>query len=102
MATIPGLFRLRAGVAATVMLAAIALEAGALAIPAGAGGGPMPQEIIATQIRQQGFTCEKPKSAERDSEESKPGAVVWILTCENATYKVRLRPNMAADVEKTE
>lgn len=58
------------------------------------------KEIIATQIRQQGFACEEPKKASRDASASKPNGVVWVLECKNATYRVRLRPNMAADVER--
>jgi hypothetical protein len=30
------------------------------------------KEIIADQIRRQGFTCDKPESAKRDPERSKP------------------------------
>jgi len=58
-----------------------------------------PKEVIAAQIRNQGFSCDTPLSAERDSDYSKPGEDAWILKCENATYRVRLVPDMAADVE---
>ena len=57
-------------------------------------------EIIAVQIRKQGFTCTNPQKAERDEKASKPDLPVWILTCENATYRVRLVGNMADHVEK--
>ena len=56
------------------------------------------KEIIAAQIRTQGFTCDKPESAKRDPERSKPDEAVWILKCEKTTYRVRLIPDMAADV----
>ena len=56
------------------------------------------KEIIADQIRSQGFTCDKPVSATRDPERSKPDEAVWILKCEKTTYRVRLIPDMAADV----
>jgi len=59
-----------------------------------------PKEVIAAQIRSQGFLCENPVSAERDSEYSKPGEDAWILKCENAAYRVRLIPDMAAKVER--
>jgi hypothetical protein len=59
-----------------------------------------PKEIIAAQIRSQGFSCDNPLSAERDSEYSKPGEDAWILKCENAAYRVRLIPDMAAKVER--
>ena len=56
------------------------------------------KEIIADQIRSQGFTCDKPESAKRDPERSKPDEAVWILKCEKTTYRVRLIPDMAGDV----
>ena len=34
-----------------------------------------------------------------NAEASKPNAVVWVLTCENSTYRVTLVPNLAAQVE---
>lgn len=58
------------------------------------------KDIIAVQIRKQGFACNKPQSAEHDTEASKPDAEVWTLKCEGVTYKVKLIPNMAATVEK--
>ena len=61
-----------------------------------------PKEIIAVQIRRQGFPCENPQSAQRDREASKPDEAVWVLQCGNATYRVRLVPDMAADVERIE
>jgi len=59
-----------------------------------------PKEVIAAQIRSQGFLCENPVSAERDSEDSKPGEDAWILKCENAAYRARLIPDMAAKIER--
>ena len=58
----------------------------------------MPAEIIAAQIRDQGYSCDKALSAERDGQRSDD--VVWILKCENAKYRVRLVPDMAAHVER--
>jgi hypothetical protein len=60
----------------------------------------VPADIIAVQIRKQGYECTNPQSAKRDPERSKPDLPVWILTCENATYRVRLVGNMADHVEK--
>jgi hypothetical protein len=56
------------------------------------------KEIIADQIRSQGFTCDKPENAKRDRERSKPDDAFWILKCEKTTYRVRLIPDMAAAV----
>lgn len=58
------------------------------------------KEIIAVQLRKQGFECKNPESAERDKAASKPDETVWLLTCEGARYKVQLIPKMAAKVEK--
>jgi hypothetical protein len=60
----------------------------------------LPAEIIAVQIRKQGFACEEAQSAARDREASTPNAAVWILHCKNASYRVRLTPDMAARVER--
>ncbi len=57
------------------------------------------KDIIAAQIRDQGFACNKALGAVRDRAASKPNEAVWTLTCENASYRVRLVPNMAAHVE---
>ena len=60
-----------------------------------------PMEIIAIQIRKQGFACNKPSNAERDLKSSKPNETVWVLKCENAVDRVRLIPGRAADVKRT-
>jgi hypothetical protein len=62
----------------------------------------VPAEVIAVQIRKQGYTCEQAQSAVRDREASVPNEAVWILRCRNASYRVRLTPNMAAQVEQIE
>jgi hypothetical protein len=60
----------------------------------------IPADIIAVQIRKQGYECQNPQSAKRDPAASQPDLPVWILTCENASYRVRLVGNMADRVEK--
>jgi hypothetical protein len=62
----------------------------------------VPPEIIAVQIRKQGFACQEAQSAVRDRKASAPNAAVWVLRCGNATYRVRLTPDMAAQVERIE
>ena len=79
----------------TLTVAAFAISAGsglALALD------ETPKEIIAAHIRMQGFTCDKPVSAERDRAASRPNETVWHLKCEDHSYRVRLVPDMAADV----
>ena len=46
----------------------------------------------------QGFACENPVSAEHDRGSSKPNEAVWLLKCEKHSYRVRLVPDMAANV----
>lgn len=58
------------------------------------------KEIIAAQVRKRGFACDKPASAERELQRSKPNETVWILKCGNASYRVRLVPKMAATVDR--
>ena len=59
-----------------------------------------PATVLAAQIRQQGHTCDKPVSAQRDPTTAGPDEPVWILDCGNATYRVTVRANMAAEVEQ--
>ena len=56
--------------------------------------------IVADQIRAQGYKCDSPQSAKQDTQASKPDEAVWILQCESGSYRVRLVPDMAATVEK--
>ena len=62
--------------------------------------GEDPKDIIASQIRRQGFACDKPKSATRDQKLSSANETVWVLQCEQDAYRVRLVPNMGAKVER--
>ena len=58
------------------------------------------EKVLAAQIRDQGYRCEKPLGAKSDEALSKPDEAVWVLRCEAATYRMRLVPDMAAKVEK--
>jgi hypothetical protein len=58
-----------------------------------------PKDDIAPQIRAQGYACDQPQSATRDAQASRPDEEVWLLRCEGASYRVRLIPDMAAQVE---
>jgi hypothetical protein len=81
--------------AGTLLLAGLS----ALGVNTAARSEPaMSEEILAVQIRKQGYSCGKPTSALRDREHSKPNDAVWVLTCEDAIYRVRLVPKMAAEV----
>jgi hypothetical protein len=69
---------------------------------AGAAGAQeeTPAEIVAAQVRTQGYPCDKALGAERLS--NAPNAAVWVLRCGNASYWVRLTPDMGARVERIE
>jgi hypothetical protein len=58
-----------------------------------------PKDDIAAQIRAQGYACDQPQSATRDPQASRPDEEVWLLRCEGASYRVRLIPDVAAQVE---
>ncbi|MGC2409724.1 MAG: hypothetical protein WA441_06970 [Methyloceanibacter sp.] len=80
-----------------VLAALMVMAMGALALPA---AEESPKNIIAAQIRDQGYKCDSPQSADQDVQASKPDEAVWVLQCEDASYRVRLDPDMAAKVER--
>lgn len=45
--------------------------------------------IVADAVRDYGHPCADPVSAERDPAASRPDEAAWILTCKDATYRVR-------------
>jgi hypothetical protein len=58
------------------------------------------QDIIATQIRSQGYRRNYPKTVVRDADASEPDEYAWRLQCEQRSYLVRLIPHRAAKVER--
>jgi hypothetical protein len=57
------------------------------------------QSMLAVTIRAEGFTCDKPLGAVRDTKRSRPDRGVWVLKCNNATYRISRSPDLAAKVE---
>jgi hypothetical protein len=55
---------------------------------------------VAAQVRLQGHRCDKPVTARRNLRRSRADSAVWILRCRNASYRVRLDPDMGARVTK--
>jgi len=53
---------------------------------------------VAAQVRSQGHRCKPPVTAKRNVRRSRPDSAVWILHCQNARYRVRLDPDMAARI----
>ena len=69
-------------------------------LPGAHAAGETPKDVLAAQIGTQGYACDKPQRATRDARQSKPDHDVWILKCENATYRVSRYPDLAAKVER--
>ncbi len=44
--------------------------------------------IIATAVRDRGFACDRPISAEREPSASQPNRAAWIIQCDTARYWV--------------
>jgi hypothetical protein len=84
--------RLAVDVATAVVLTGLSALAGL------AQEADTPAGIIAAQIRTQGYACTDPVSATRDPQASRPHVTVWFLHCRNASYRVLLVPDMAAQV----
>jgi hypothetical protein len=57
-------------------------------------------DLLAAQIRDQGYHCAKPVSARRDRARSRPDEAVWVLQCEKHAYRIRLVPDIAARVKR--
>jgi hypothetical protein len=75
---------------------------GVAADTADPGLAERPDAVLAGQVRQQGHLCDKSLEAHRDEALSRADEPVWILTCSNATYRIRLRPDMKARIEPIE
>ncbi|SFV27298.1 hypothetical protein [Hyphomicrobium facile] len=78
--------------------AALLFGVGVVATNASAAG--LAASDLAAQVRTQGFTCDKPQGAEKNDSASRPNEEVWILTCENGSYRMTVVPDMAAKIEK--
>ena len=59
-----------------------------------------PPELLASQLRLQGHRCDAPVTAQQDTQLSKPDEAVWTVKCVNASYQMRLVPDMAARVQQ--
>jgi hypothetical protein len=85
---------------AIVLILDVGSSGGDLTGFAAHAAGEAPKDTLAARIRVQGSACDKPLGAVRDAKRSKPDEAVWVLKCENATYRIRLIPDMAAKVER--
>src|SRR5262245_41749575 len=56
-------------------------------------------EVIASRLRKQGHRCDKAQTAERDFTHSRADQAAWLLTCNNARYRITFVPHRAARIE---
>jgi hypothetical protein len=76
-----------------VFAALVALSSSAMAQPEAEA-----LQVVADQVRAQGYACAEPMAVQRDAEASRPDLPVWVLTCEGGRYRVELVPDMRARV----
>ena len=57
------------------------------------------KEIVAAAVRQNGHVCDRPQSAEPDTQDTSAGEKAWILRCENAAFRVKFKGTAGANVE---
>jgi hypothetical protein len=69
---------------------------------ASAGAADPPPEtalaIIATAVRDRGFPCDRPISAEREPSVSQADRAAWIIQCDAARYRVVFEGDTGARV----
>ena len=86
----------------TLLLTAVSFNDNAIFMRATAQEEAVEINVLADQIRSQGFACSSPLSAERIAAETAPDEPVYLLKCESGTYQVRLIPDQAAVVTRIE
>jgi hypothetical protein len=57
-------------------------------------------DLLAAQVRSQGYPCDRALHARRNKKLSRPDLSDWTLTCNNAVYRMRLDPDIAARITK--
>lgn len=85
----------------SIIFMASAISAGLSASSAIAESGlEPPMDLLAAQLRTQGFACDHPDSARLEKDASKPNAKVWIVACKGVHYRMTVVPDLAAKIEK--
>ena len=57
-------------------------------------------KVAAETVRDRGFPCAEPISAQRDQGQAKPDEVVWLLVCRDGRYRVRFMGEMPAKIDR--
>jgi len=58
-----------------------------------------PTDIVAAAVRQRGYQCDQPGSAQPDPDNTLPDEKAWIIRCENATFRVKFMGDTGPRVE---
>lgn len=91
---------IKAVLSGLVLISAVSTSVGAQQQLPGDPNGDNLRDMLAAQIRLQGYACDRPLGAKRDAKRSRPDLGVWVLKCSNAVYRVRRAPDMSAVVER--
>jgi len=83
----------------TIWVTIIQVAIGAAAVQSVAAQ-EAPRDLLAAQIRDQGYRCNKAISAKKNVKRSRADEAVWVLRCDTGTYRLRLVPDMAARVQR--
>src|SRR3954467_1154509 len=62
-------------------------------------GEETPAGILAVRLRQQGYRCDEPARAKPDAAQSRADERAWVVECANASYRMRLIPDLDAVIE---
>lgn len=85
----------------SIALTAFAIIAGLVSTSAGAESGiEPPMDLLATQLRDQGFACDHPDKADLDAKATRPNETVWVVECKGVRYRMTVVPDLAAKIEK--
>jgi hypothetical protein len=57
------------------------------------------KDLLAFQVRAQGYPCNQAVSATRDKKRSGPVVSVWVLQCDRNSYRMTLGQDLAARVQ---
>lgn len=85
----------------SIVFVVSAIAVGSYASSAFADSGlEPPMDLLAAQLRTQGYACDHPDSAHLDKDASKPNGKVWIVACKGVHYRMTVVPDLAAKIEK--
>jgi len=78
----------------------IVVVAAAATLAQSASAQETSKELLAFQVRAQGYPCDQAVSATRDKKRSGPVVSVWVLQCDRNSYRMTLGQDLAARVQR--